>query len=271
MTDVHTVTNLADAARQIGPDSVYLGGGTVLMRDVNSGYGPPRLVRATDPSLRQINALGDRVTLGAGVTMAQILAQPDLAFLHPVARMIGGPQVRVMATVGGNLFAPHPYGDFAVALLALGARVTMAGTSAGSGQAVDDVLRGRDRPSGLVAAIEIPRPAPDAFGFKKVARVKPKGVSVLSIAVLAPRAGGRISGARVAWGAMAPGPVRGQSVERVLEGQALDTSTIARAAQVAVDGLDPPTDALATTWYRKEVAGVHLTRLLNDMQAGGSR
>ncbi len=27
-----------------------------------------------------------------------------------------------MGTIGGNLFAPHPYGDFAVALIALGAR-----------------------------------------------------------------------------------------------------------------------------------------------------
>ena len=55
--------------------------------------------------------------------MAKILAHPGLAFLHPVAREIGGPAVRAMATVGGNLFAPAPYGDFAVALLALGAEV----------------------------------------------------------------------------------------------------------------------------------------------------
>jgi CO/xanthine dehydrogenase FAD-binding subunit len=38
-----------------------------------------------------------------------------------------------------------------------------------------------------------------------------------------------------------------------------------RAAQLITDGLDPPTDALATAWYRAEVAGVHLRRLLERM------
>jgi CO/xanthine dehydrogenase FAD-binding subunit len=188
-----------------------------------------------------------------------------LEFLHPVARQIGGPQVRNMGTVGGNLFAPHPYGDFAVALLALGAQVTMAGGS--NARPIDDVLRDRDRPLGLVATLEVPRPASGSFGFLKISRVKPKGVSVLSIAVMAPQSGGRISGARVAWGAMADRPVRGDAVERVLEGQTLDSATMDRAAQVAADGLNPPTDPIATSWYRKEVAGVHLRRLLQSMGA----
>ena len=51
--------------------------------------------------------------------MAAILAERELSYLHPVARIIGGPAVREAATVGGNLFAPSPYGDFAAALLAL--------------------------------------------------------------------------------------------------------------------------------------------------------
>ena len=62
------------------------------------------------------------------------------------------------------------------------------------------------------------RATPRAFGFLKVSRVKPKGVSVLSIAAYLPRDGGRIRGARVAYGAMGPTPLRAQGVERVLEG-----------------------------------------------------
>ena len=49
--------------------------------------------------------------------------------------------------------------------------------------------------------------------FRKVARAKPKGVSVLSIAAHVPAAGGRISGARVAYGAMAPTPIRALAAE----------------------------------------------------------
>jgi CO/xanthine dehydrogenase FAD-binding subunit len=266
MTTVETYPTLAEAARALGQDAAYLGGGTLLMREVNAGRAARRIVRTTDPSLAEIRGSGDTLTLGAAVTMAQIMARPDLEVLHPVARRVGGPQVRNMATVAGNLFAPHPYGDLAVALLALGARVMTAGQ--GSARPIEDLLRHRER-AGLVAAIEVPRPRdPRHFGFLKVSRVHPKGASVLAIAALLPREGGRIRGARVALGAMGPDPLRSAAIERVLDGQTLDAATIDRAAAVAAEGLDPPTDALASAWYRKAVVGVHLRRLLERMGPG---
>ena len=51
--------------------------------------------------------------------------------------------------------------------------------------------------------------------------MKPKGISVLSIAAHLPMNGGRIAGARVAYGAMAPTPIRAKAVERALEGAQL--------------------------------------------------
>ena len=262
MTHVETYPTLADAARAMGPDAAYLGGGTLVMRDVNAGRAPARLLRAADPG-PGIRASGGAISLGAGVTMADVLAHRELDFLHPVARVVGGPQVRNMATVAGNLFAPHPYGDFATALLALGAQVHFAG--GGSPRPAEEFLRDRDH-AGLVASIEVPRPRDRrAFGFLKASRVRPKGVSVLSVAAYMPAEGGRIRGARVAFGAMGPTPLRAPGAERALEGGRLDATAIARAAELATEGLDPPTDALATAWYRREVAGVHLRRLLEGM------
>jgi len=259
---VENHATLADAQRALGSDGTYLGGGTLVMREVNAGTVQGRILRTGDPALRQIRASYDSVEIGAGVTMAMILAERDLAHLHPVARAVGGPQVRNMATVGGNLFAAHPYGDFTTALLALGARIV---TAAGAQRPIEDFLRDRER-AGLVAAVQVPRPREArAFGFLKVSRIKPKGVSVMSIAAHLPRDGGRLRGVRIAFGAMGPTPLRAQAAERVLEGATLDASTIARAAAAAVEGLDPPTDALASAWYRREVAGVHLRRLLERM------
>jgi CO/xanthine dehydrogenase FAD-binding subunit len=267
---VESYSTLAEATRAMGPDAVYMGGGTLVMRDVNAGTAASRIVRSADPALAEIRTTSDGFSIGAGVTMAQVLAHRDLAFLVPVARSVGGPQVRNMATVGGNIFAHHPYGDFAVALLALGARIVVAGQ--GGAKPLEDILRERGRGGAapqIVATIEIPRPRDlRAFGFVKVSRIKPKGVSVMSIAALLPREGGRIRGARVAFGAMGPTPLRASAVERVLEGQSLDAATITRAAQLASDGLDPPTDALASAWYRSEVAGTHLKRLLERMEPG---
>ena len=201
---------------------------------------------------------GARIELGAGVTMAQILGDRELAFLHPAARAVGGPAIRTMATVGGNLFAPSPYGDFTTALLALDATRRHAGRLRRARDAARGVPRGRERgPRGLVASVAFARPpSPDVFRFRKVARVKPKGISVLSIAALLPLAGGRIAGARVAYGAMAPTPMRAQAVERALEGRALDAPASRAAVAVAAEGTSPASDAIASDWYRREmVAG----------------
>ena len=61
--------------------------------------------------------------------MAAVARHQDLGFLAKVANAIGGPAIRNMATVGGNLFAELPYGDFTVALMP----VPCAGTVAQAG------------------------------------------------------------------------------------------------------------------------------------------
>lgn len=260
---VETHARAEDAARALsgGRGARYLGGGTLVMRDVNYGDTSfSTIVRSTDPALGQIRATGERVEIGAAVTMAQVIASRELAFLAPVARAIGGPAVRAMATVGGNLFAQHPYGDFAVALLALDGQARLAGSSTATPLA--ELLARRDRGGVLVTSVSIARPNGDDFRFRKASRVRPKGVSVMSMAAWLPRSGGRITGARVAYGAMAPTPVRVTAVERALEGRSLDAAGVSAALAVATEGLTPPTDPLASEWYRREVAPVHLKRLL---------
>lgn len=255
---VETYETLAEAANAVGRDGRYLGGGTIVMRAVNYGdQSFSRIVRARSAD-RAIRAAGDRVEIGAGATMADVIAARDADFLAPVARQIGGPAVRRMATVGGNLFAAHPYGDFATALLALEGRAKMAD---GREVPLDQLLREREG-AGLVAAVTAARPRPGEFRWRKVSRVKPKGVSVMSIAAWLPGAPHRVANARVAFGAMGPHPLRSRAVEQALEGAALDEGGIARALAAATEGLDPRDDALASAWYRREVAPVHLKRLL---------
>ena len=83
------------------------------------------LVRSTDPG-----AVGASRSPAASVTHRRFgdhggdrPPSGSSRALAKAARAVGGPAIRNMATVGGNLFAPAPYGDFAVALLALDATV----------------------------------------------------------------------------------------------------------------------------------------------------
>jgi CO/xanthine dehydrogenase FAD-binding subunit len=255
----------AAAALSSERDARYLGGGTLVMRALNEGdLSVSTVVRATDRALRHVDTASSRITIGAGVTFARVLAERELGFLHPVASSIGGPAVRNMGTIGGNLFAPTPFGDFAVAMLALDATVSVQGGYGARDVPVEEFLAGRDRsPGALVLSISCQRPSSaEAFRYRKIARIKPKGGSVVTLAAYLPTSGGRIVGARIALGAMAATPVRAKAAERALEGRVLDAASIAAAVAAATEGTSPANDSLASAWYRREVVGVHLRRLL---------
>jgi len=238
----------------------YLGGGTLVVRAANEGdVSVSSLVRATEPSLSTIAIAGGRARLGASVTMAAIARHPELAWLAPAARAVGGPAIRNMASVGGNLFAPAPYGDFAVALLALDATVVTQ-----DGEApIETFLAGRDTSRSIVTSVTFAPPRPQSFRFLKVSRVKPKGISVLSIATLLERTNdGTITSARIALGCMADRPMRARAAEKALLGCRLTPEEIAPALAAANQGIAPITDPVASAWYRAEVLPVHLGRLL---------
>lgn len=258
MVTIETYATLPEAAQAMGERVQYLAGGTLLMRAVNYGdQSFERIVRARQVS-REIRTDAGGIRIGAGATMADVLAAREVDFLHPVARLIGGPAVRNMATVGGNLFARSPFGDLATALLALDAQVVRTG---GAAEPIESFLAARDRPRGLVEAVIVPRPGSAEFRYAKITRIRPKGAAMMSIAVWL-RGGSRPSDPRIAWGNMGTVPLRARAAERALHGASLDPSGIAAALAVACDGLDPQDDALATAWYRREVAPVHLKRLL---------
>src|SRR3954464_2676676 len=264
---VKTFASFGEAASALSSDrsARYLGGGTLVMRALNEGdISISTVVRTTDQALSRIDLTSSRITIGAGVTFARILAERDLAFLHAPARSIGGPAVRNMGTVGGNLFAPNPYGDFTVALLALDATVSVQGGLGARDLPVEEFLQSRERQSGaLVLSVSCQRPASaDAFRYRKIARIKPKGGSVITLAAHLPVSGGRITGARIALGSMAPMQIRARAAERALEGRALDAATVAAAASAAAEGTSPSDNALGSAWYRREIVGVHLRRLL---------
>ncbi len=268
---VRTFATSNEAAAALSSDrgARYLGGGTLVMRALNEGdISISTVVRATDRALTHVDVSGARVVIGAGVTFARILAERDLAFLQAPARSIGGPAVRNMGTVGGNLFAPSPYGDFTVALLALDAVVSVQSGFGARDVPIEEFLQSRERQSGaLVLSISCQRPASaDAFRYRKVARIKPKGGSVITLAAHLPMSSGRISGARIVLGSMAPTQMRAKAVERALEGRSLDAASIGAAAAAAAEGTSPSDTALASAWYRREIVGVHLRRLLSGQE-----
>jgi CO/xanthine dehydrogenase FAD-binding subunit len=61
---------------------------------------------------------------------------------------------------------------------------------------------------------------------------------------------------------MADRPIRAKLAEDALVGRMLTESGVAKAVEVISHGIRPPTDPIASEWYRREVLPVHFRRLL---------
>lgn len=261
MLQTFPTTDAAAAALAADGASRYLGGGTLVVRSANEGdVSFSSYIRVADPALTAISIDGNRVTLGASVTMGRLIANDRVKCLARAAHAVGGPAIRNMATVGGNLYAPAPYGDLGVALLALDATAEIGGTSL----PLAHFFKGRDtvHARSVLRSVSFDLPAEGTLRFAKTARVKPKGVSIVTIAAVIAESGGAIASARVAYGCMADRPMRATAVEAALLGKPRTAGGIADALAVATEGTDPITDAIASAWYRAQVLPVHLGRLL---------
>lgn len=245
------------------PDSALLAGGTLLMPVVNTEIsGVTSLVSMRRLGLDGIAVDGDRASIGAAVTLADVGRADGLDFLTPVTDSIASPPVRNLATVGGNLFAQQPYGDFAVALLALDAVIQVAGRSGSRQASVAEILESGVSPDELVTAVEFAIPEPGTWFYTKAMRRRLNSASIVTVAAVITLGGGKADTARIALGGVGPRPLRARSVEAALLGKPLDANSVAAAAGRAVDDAAPFSDAYASAWYRARVLPVHIRRAI---------
>ena len=116
------------------PEAVPLAGGTDILVRLHQGHADYRhLVDINDvPELHGVTRDSEGVIwIGSGTTFSEIMEDPLVTGHIPVlaqgAGSVGGPQVRNMATVGGNLCNGAPSADSAGPLLVLNARVVLQG------------------------------------------------------------------------------------------------------------------------------------------------
>jgi CO/xanthine dehydrogenase FAD-binding subunit len=237
----------------LGDGAVVLAGGTQVMpRITTEAHGVATLVSLRRAGLAGIEVAGDAVTIGAATTLRAVGADERLAFLRPVIESIASPTIRNLATVGGNLFVEQPYGDLAVALLALDAQVDVAGPGGSESRGVADVA---DLPAGhVVTAVRFALPA--EFRYTKAMRRKLNSASIVTVAaVLGPEP-------RLALGGAGRKPIRSASAEAVLAAGPLDRDRAEAAGRAALEDAEPFTDAYASAWYRARVLPVHVRRAL---------
>lgn len=252
-----------------GQDLLVLAGGTLAMPLINEGISTPqKVVGLKNAGLNYIDRVDSELIIGATTTLTQMESEEDLPILKDAARAVGGWAIRNMATVGGNLFAPPPGGDFAVALLVLDSKIVITRSGEERTMPISDFFTGFMtnvlQPGEIVKELRIPLPAGQT-SYRKYGRRGANTPSIVTVAVNLHISGETVDDARIALGAVGPHPFRAVKAEDSLVGKSLTEENIQVAGALAVRESDPFTDPIASAWYREKMIPIILRRCLESI------
>jgi len=272
-------SDLAEAVKllaEYGEKARLIAGGTDVLVEKDSKV--EVLIDVMGLGLDYIETDDHGVRIGAATTFAEIEASPALGkspynILAQAAHQIGTPQIRNLATIGGNICSAVPSADSAPPLLTLDATVSISGSAGERSMEVSDFFLDarknaleRDE---LLTEIQLPVfPARTEAVFVKKGRVAAADLATVNVAVrLTMSADGICQDVRIALGAVAPTPVRAKVAESMLQGKKPQDELLEKVAEQASKEIKPISDVRGSAEYRQILSHVLVERALKEAVA----
>jgi len=201
--------------------------------------------------LRRIEMRDDILSIGALATYRDLMKSAELRGRLPIlaaaAREIGGVQIHNRGTIGGNIANASPAGDTLPVLAAAEATIVLRSIDGSRRVPFASFFTGYRqtvrRPDELIIAVEIP-PVDGAQWFRKVGTRAAQAISKVVMA------GIRARNPRLAFGSVAPIPVRVPATEAALA----QSGSIEEATRVLMREITPIDDLRSSAEYRRRVA-----------------
>jgi aerobic carbon-monoxide dehydrogenase medium subunit len=265
------------------PDVRAIAGGTALMLMMKAGvFRPRRLV-----SLRKLGDGYSRIaatrsgdlTIGAMAPLSAIEYSADVAHHAPVIaramRRLANVRVRNVATVGGALAHADPHMDLPPVLIALGASMSIAGSTGERTMLVEDMLTGYYETAlaknELITELRIPAQGATRAVYFKVTAGSADDWPALGVAVALQSEGATVKSARIVVSAATSKATRLKAAERLLIGADADDKTLRKVADAAVDEADIIADLRGSASYKRELLRIYAGRAVRAaMQASGA-
>ncbi len=276
-----TIDELLWALSAVGAGAKILAGGTDLMLAVRAGRAFETLINVSRiEALQEIALVDGQLSIGAGVTVARLLRSAEVRQAAPLlwqaADRFASPLVRSRATVGGNLCNASPAADLALALLASDAEVTLASRGGPRTLSVEEFILGPGKtalsPGEALLGVRVPARGRERFcRFEKSGSRPALEISVAAVAVALDFDGDAVVEPRLAYGAVAPTPLRGRGAEAAIAGRALSPSVIDDAVRAAVAEIRPIDDVRASALYRRRLVAALVRRCLLDAASARTR
>jgi len=258
-----------------GGEARIIAGGTDLV--LQSQRGQRRAKVMVDitriPGLDLIEERDGLIYIGAQVTHGQIAASPLICsragVLAEACGSVGGPQIRNVGTLVGNVVNALPAADGAIALFALDAEAEIAERRGRRWTPITNLYAGVGLCTVDPCFAMITQLRFRAFGrgeagaFERLAKRRALVLPILNTAVTVRLDGGKVERARIAIGPVAPTPFVAAEATEALVGQTPDEDSISQAAKVAAQTAQPRDSLLrGSADYRKAMVEVLVRRAL---------
>ncbi len=259
-----------DALAQGGEDAKLLAGGHSLLPLMKLRLAVPTMLVDLKrvPGLRGIESEDGTLRIGAMTRYADLEDQPELGVVSRAASSIADRQVRHRGTIGGSLAHGDPASDLPAVLLACEASVGVQGPEGTreipAAELFEDYLTTAVAEGEVLTEVRVPALEDYGFGYQKFVRRAEDWAMVGACALVNQAADGTCEDARVGLTHMSSVPLRATAVEEALRGSVLDAESIARAAEAAAEGTEPPGDLNATPEYKRHLARVLTRRALEE-------
>jgi CO/xanthine dehydrogenase FAD-binding subunit len=257
-----------------GEGARVLAGGTDLVAWIRDDLVRPSVL-VDLKGIRGLDAIrceGDTFTIGALVTVSDLIASEtvrnETPLIWEMARLFASVGIRNRATVVGNICSAVPSCDCGPVLLVYEARVHLQGPAGPRTIPIADWFTGPKATAigraEIVTAVSFERaPQPHGGCYVRLGRYHGEDLAQAAVAVLA-LAGDRY---RIAFGAVAPTPVRARRLEAVLNGKRIDGPSLAAASALVSEETAPITDVRASEEYRAHMLPIMVERGLRTAVA----
>jgi CO/xanthine dehydrogenase FAD-binding subunit len=262
-----TIDEACDCLAAHGDEVRLLAGGTDLLLQMRRREVSPAFVIGLKavPELTGIRrSAGGGLVIGAMTTIQALVSSPLVRQTHAVlceaGAGIGGPELRNVATVGGNVAGALPCADLPPTLIAVGAKVRLNSRSGERTVPIEDLYPQFGctvaRPDELVTSIELPGvPSFSAGAYLKFHDRQSMDMTTVGVSAFVTwdEASRVFRDVKIALASSAPVPMRARKAEAVLRGSAGGEDALERAALAVCEEADPRTSWRATREFRFEL------------------
>ncbi|AWR99214.1 glyceraldehyde dehydrogenase subunit beta [Metallosphaera hakonensis] len=214
---------------------------------------------------------GDVISIGATTRHSELVSKrlPGAEIIQETASKVGDVQVRNMGTVGGSVSNADPSADYPAMFSALEATMVIRSKAGTREVNALDFFKGPFNTAlGQSDILEQVKVKP-LRGYKQVYRkiVRRAGdFALVGLALVLKANAGVVEDVRIAFTGVSDKPYRAIKAEEALRGSKLDSSSISKASEIAVEGVNPPSDSRGSSMYRKEVMKRLLRNTLEEMK-----